>query len=58
MATGRANPIVSGSGMAVLIGFLSALGAFLIPQVAFGNRILLFAFGVVVLILGLLFSNG
>ena len=44
--------------MAVLIGFLSALGAFVIPQVTLGNRILLFVFGVGVLILGLLFSNG
>jgi len=58
MATGKANPIISGSGMAVLLGFLSVIGAFIVPEVTLGTRILLFIFGVVVLTLGLIASNG
>lgn len=54
----EANPIVSGSGMAVLLGFLSALGAFVIPEITIGNRILLLLFGVIVLVLGLIASTG
>jgi hypothetical protein len=58
MATGRANPIISGSGMAVLLGFLSVLGAFVVPELTIGNRFLLFLFGVIVLFLGLIASSG
>lgn len=58
MSTGRGNPIISGSGMAVLLGFGSILGAFLLPEITMGSRLLLFLAGVVVLVLGLLFSNG
>lgn len=55
---GGSNPIVSGSGMAVLLGFLSSLGAFVLPEVTIGNRILLFVFGVGILLLGLMSSTG
>lgn len=58
MATGRTNPIISGSGMAVLLGFISALGAFVAPELTLGTRILLFIIGVIVLVLGLLASSG
>lgn len=58
MATGRTNPIISGSGMAVLLGFLSALGAFIVPELALGNRLLFFLFGVIVLVLELKASTG
>jgi len=58
MATGRANPIISGSGMAVLLGFLSALGAFVVTELTIGNRSLLFLFDVIVLFLGLIALSG
>ena len=44
--------------MAVLLGFLSALGAFVVPELTIGNRFLLFLFGVIVLFLGLIASSG
>ena len=55
---GRSNPIISGSGMAVLLGFLAALGAVVVPEVSIGNRILIFGFGVIALFLGLMTSTG
>ena len=55
---GGSNPIISGSGMAVLLGFLSVLGAVVAPEVSIGNRILIFGFGVIVLSLGLMASTG
>jgi hypothetical protein len=58
MAMGRANPIISGSSMAVLLGFLSVLGAFVVPELTFGDRALLFIFGVIVFVLGLIASSG
>jgi len=58
MATERANPIILGSGMTVLLGFLSALGAFIVPEITFGNRALLFLFVVIVLVLSLIASSG
>jgi hypothetical protein len=58
MAMGGSNPIISGSGMAILLGFFSALGAVVVPEVSIGNRILMFGFGVVVLFLGLMASTG
>jgi len=44
--------------MAVLLGFLSVLGAFVVPELTFGNRALLFIFGVIVFVLGLIASSG
>jgi hypothetical protein len=55
---GRTNPIISGSGMAVLLGFLSALGAFVAPELTLGNRVLLLLFGLIILVLGLKTSTG
>jgi hypothetical protein len=55
---GRTNPIISGSGMAVLLGFFSTLVAVGGPELTLGNRILLFIFGVLVFVLGLKASTG
>ena len=57
MVTGKANPIISGSRMAVLLRFLSALGAFIVPGLTSGNRGLLFLFGVIMLVFGLIASS-
>lgn len=55
---GGSNPIISGSGMAVLLGFFSAFGAFVAPDLTLGTRLLMFGFGLIVLFLGLMASNG
>lgn len=55
---GGSDPIISGSAMAVFLGFSSAVSALIVSELAASTRTILFLAGVVVLAIGLLTSSG
>ncbi len=52
------NKIISGTAMAVLLGFGSIISAILIPNIDLGSRIILFLIGSIFTGLGIYFSRG
>jgi hypothetical protein len=52
------NKIISGTAMAVFLGFISILSALFSQNIDIGSRILLFFIGIVLILLGLRFSRG
>jgi hypothetical protein len=52
------NKIISGTAMAVILGFGSILSAFFVPKIDIGSRLILFFLGCIFVWLGLRFSKG
>lgn len=52
------NRIISGTAMAVLIGFGALASAIFIPNIDLGSRIILGFLGVIMIWLGIIFSRG
>lgn len=52
------NRIISGTAMAVLIGFGSLFSAIFVPKLDFGSRLILGFLGAMMIWLGLRFSRG
>ncbi len=52
------SKIISGSAMAVLLGFGSVGSSIFIPEMGLGSRIILFLVGGLMIWLGLYFSRG
>lgn len=52
------NRIISGTAMAVLIGFGSLLSAIFVPNLDLGSRLILGVLGAMMIWLGLRFSRG
>jgi hypothetical protein len=52
------NKIISGTAMAVFLGFISILSALFAQNIDIGSRILLFFIGIVLILLRLRFSRG
>jgi hypothetical protein len=52
------NRIISGTAMAVLIGFGALASAIFVPNIDLGSRIILGFLGVIMIWLGIRFSRG
>jgi len=52
------NNIISGTAMAVLIGFGAILSSVFVPNIDLGSRIVIFLLGIIMIWLGLRFSKG
>ena len=52
------NSILSGTAMAVLLGFSAILSSIFVPPIDLGSRVILFFLGIIMLWLGLYLSKG
>ena len=52
------NNLISGTAMAVIIGFGSIVSAIFVPNIDLGSRIILGFLGIIMIWLGIRFSKG